>query len=305
MFSYVVDFTHQFFPLQTFSMVIEIVLEFLPKKMRSKTPATCKVVGMWLCFFATVGFLCCRLQLSVIFMWYCNEWAMMTTIFESYCKGANNDIIFQTSQDARSCEGKITTQQSNIMCCWAQEVMTTSINLMLYCKRSNDNYVFDVVHAMTISQSSWDARTQQSNIIKFCLSQWWQQWVYFFTFYCKEQWQRSYFFCVARSKVKDVWLQQGNVILRQATTNQILMLRCRSEQRLQNDNIVDAMIEFLRPALYPKKLRQQQYFFLLYHREQQPRLIMTSMQDCTSNNQPFWSMWINHINDCKSVKRQQ
>ncbi len=64
------------------------------------------------------------------------------------------------------------------------------------------------------------------------------------------------FYLFVRSKVKDVWLQQGNVILRQATTNQILTLRCRSKQQLQNDNIVDAMIEFLRPALYPKKLQQ-------------------------------------------------
>ncbi len=34
-------------------------------------------------------------------------------------------------------------------------------------------------------------------------------------------------------------------------------------------------------------------------------LIVTSAADCAIDNQPFSLMWINHINDCKGVKRQQ
>ncbi len=120
-----------------------------------------------------------------------------------------------------------------------------------------------------------------------------------FFLYCKEWQQQSYFFPVARSGVDNGWLQWGNARSHQATTNQIFTLHHRSGQQSWNDNIVDAMIKFLHPMLYCKKLHWQQYFFLLYRREQQPWLIAMSTYDQASNNQPFWLMWINHIDDCK------
>ncbi len=87
-------------------------------------------------------------------MLYCNEWARMTTHIMSYCKGLNNDTKLQ---EARSFEGMITTQQSNTVCCWAQKASTISISLMWYCKRSKDNYIFDVARSCCIAreQARW------------------------------------------------------------------------------------------------------------------------------------------------------
>jgi hypothetical protein len=48
--------------------------------------------------------------------------------------------------------------------------------------------------------------------------------------------------CITRSNDNDGRLQEGNARLHQATTNQIFMLHQGSEQRLQNNKIVDAII---------------------------------------------------------------
>ncbi len=46
-----------FFPFNFFLLPSRLSQNFYLNKMRLKTPATCKVVGSWLCFFVTIGFL--------------------------------------------------------------------------------------------------------------------------------------------------------------------------------------------------------------------------------------------------------
>jgi hypothetical protein len=55
------------FSLHTYSTVIDIVSEFSPKKMRSKTPATRKIISSWLHFYATIGFLCFAVDHESVF----------------------------------------------------------------------------------------------------------------------------------------------------------------------------------------------------------------------------------------------
>ncbi len=67
-----------------------------------------------------------------------------------------------------------TTQQSNIICCQAWEVMTTSIFLMSYCKRSNDNYILDVARSGCIAreQVTWQHHCKMqgcNNLILYML----------------------------------------------------------------------------------------------------------------------------------------
>ncbi len=124
---------------------------------------------------------------------------------------------------------------------------------MLYHKRSNNNYIFDVSRSKD-NQPSWDARENCKGnndmahaTIKFLICCWLQGW---------RQW--SFFQLRAKSYNNDGWLQQKNTRLRQAKTNQIFMTHCRSKWQSWNDNIVNTMINFLHPVSYCKKLLQGQ-----------------------------------------------
>jgi hypothetical protein len=68
MFFYTDNFTHHPFILQTLSTAIKIASEFSPQKMMLETPATCKVIGSWLCSYTTIAieFLCCHLRKRIL-----------------------------------------------------------------------------------------------------------------------------------------------------------------------------------------------------------------------------------------------
>jgi hypothetical protein len=110
----------------------------------------------------------------------------MTTFFTSYCKGASKDSKnLNIARHERKLQGyddgRTPMQQSNFSDAVnqnddgnelvVQKALTTGISLMSHCKRSNDNYIFDVTRSgliarecgMTVSQPSQDTRTQQSN----------------------------------------------------------------------------------------------------------------------------------------------
>ncbi len=160
--------------LWTFSTTINIVLDFLPEKMRSKMPPTCKVIVLWLCCYATMKFhavahdnifhvvtqeakehifykvswgaatKCCVARSNDedhIIMSYCNEQVMPTTFFTSYHKGANNDTTIQTHEK----QGAVVWGWNATIKCYAlliARMTTTSICYMLYHERSdNKGYV--------------------------------------------------------------------------------------------------------------------------------------------------------------------
>ncbi len=129
MLSYVVDFTHQLVFPSNFFHGIETVSEFLPKKKRTKAPATRKVVGSWLCFYAMIGFLCWRMQKRVLCCIARSKQAYFYVVLQGkqrqlyfwcckkrlYCKHART--ISQPSKDTR-------TQQSNFYMLSITRMMT-------------------------------------------------------------------------------------------------------------------------------------------------------------------------------------
>ncbi len=129
-----------------------------------------------------------------IFTWYCTGASKQT-------KKANitrHEIKMQGYDNERS-----TTQQSNFL------YMIMSIFFVLYCERSNDNYMFDVAKRSYCEgacnnnkEPSRDARSQQSNFYMLLITIMMAMSVCFMQ-YCKEQRQQSYFCCVARSDVNN------------------------------------------------------------------------------------------------------
>ncbi len=84
----------------------------------------------------------------------------------------------------------------------------------------------------------------------------------------------------------DGWLQQRRAC--QATTNQTL--RCIPGV-INNRETTTSLMRWSQPMLCHKRLQHRQQW-----------IIATSTRDHASDNQPFSSMWISHINNCKGAK---
>ncbi len=166
-----------------------------PKKMRSKTPSTCKVVGSWL------------------FMLYRDEWATKTPSFTSYyCNGVNDNHIF-----------------------------------MLYCKKSNNSYILDVVRSGCI------ARKQAT----------WQH-------HCKTQGrnnQTSYMLSIARMTATIFFMSYSKGAKDDSNISNIT--RCEELQGYDDHTTIKFLI-----CCWSQGWRQCAYFFLSYCKEQQWQMIV-------------------------------
>ncbi len=85
------------------------------------------------------------------------------------------------------------------------------------------------------------------------------------------------------------WLQQRNAC--QATTNQTL---CCIAGANDDRGTRTLSMRWSHPTLCCKRPQRQRQ-----------QLITTSVRDRKSDNQPYSSMWISHINDCKGARCQQ
>jgi hypothetical protein len=79
----------------------------------------------------------------------------------------------------------------------------------------------------------------------------------------------------------------------------------RDEIHRKDDNIVDVMINSLL-LVVSQKASTTTKSFSVERKKRRLRLIATTERARLHKRQPtLWSMWINHINNCKGAKRQQ
>ncbi len=98
-----------------------------------------------------------------VFMSYHDKQVTRTTLFTSYCKGASNARDLYTSRGSKHTSGRqkstikrmqgtvfrvwqwwSTMQKSNILYAVERKKQQQRACIMSYCKRSNNNYIFDV-----------------------------------------------------------------------------------------------------------------------------------------------------------------
>ncbi len=247
-------------------------------------------------------------------MLYHNGQATRTTFFTSYCKGASDDRNLHTSWGSKHTSGRQkstiartwrtvarvwqwwpTTQQSN----FPHAVNQNDDGKQARIARSDSNeHIFNVVLwekqqqfyfccckrqsycaelEMTISQPSWDVRTQQSNLYMLL------------TAMMMTTCPPFYVVLQGATIPKDGWLWQRRIC--QATTNLTFTLHCRSKQQSQNDDFINVMI--------------MPYVVL------QEATTTATTVDCNksarlhNDNKLFSSMWMNHIYNYEGERRQQ
>jgi hypothetical protein len=127
------------FPFELFPPQSRLSWIFFLEKMRLEMPAKLRVVGSWLCFYATMGFFMLLLvQESVFFMLYRNEQVTMIHFLRHI---AREQTEYNNSNIVRSKElwYDIETHQSNFHMLLIARTRTTSIFFMSNCKKSGDD----------------------------------------------------------------------------------------------------------------------------------------------------------------------
>ncbi len=127
------------FSLWTFSTAIEIVLELLPKNMTLKMPATRKVVGLWLCFYATI-----RISMHLLRRGYFLCYITISNNIKHFCfvvlQGHKQLAIAICKDCYLGVTQYVPMQQSNFHMLLIAIMTAMCIIFMLYCKEQQQKW---------------------------------------------------------------------------------------------------------------------------------------------------------------------
>ncbi len=140
---------HQFFSLR-FSLRSRLSWNFYLKNRRSKTPTTCKVLGLWLHFHAMIRLLCCRSQ----------------ELFLSYCKKQQHRYLFSVVSQGRK---QLASWYANVGCMKWQQRWSYFLCRIVMSKQRQLHFLHSIARERAKTTKIWTSRKTRAWVAKV----WW------------------------------------------------------------------------------------------------------------------------------------